>query len=111
MSTGTPELAAFSLPDLLERHAGEPWIEFFRVPALSLGIYTLEVGANDEQQPHHEDEIYVVLEGRGVLRVGATDVPAEPGGVLFVAGEAEHRFHSITERLRLLVFFAPAETC
>jgi quercetin dioxygenase-like cupin family protein len=31
------------------------------------------------------------------------------GSVVFVAAEVEHRFHSITEDLVVLVFFAPAE--
>ena len=33
-----------------------------------------------------------------------------PGSVLFVARTVPHRFHDITERLSVLVFFAPAET-
>jgi hypothetical protein len=33
-----------------------------------------------------------------------------PGSVLFVARTVPHRFHDITERLSVLVFFAPAES-
>ena len=36
-------------------------------------------------------------------------VPALSAGV-YVPPRVEHRFHSITEELRLLVVFAPAET-
>jgi hypothetical protein len=32
-----------------------------------------------------------------------------PGAVIFVKAGDEHRFHSISEDLTLLVFFAPAE--
>ena len=33
-----------------------------------------------------------------------------PGSVLFVARTVPHRFHDITERLSVLVLFAPAES-
>ena len=88
----------------------EEWVEFLRVPAMSLGVYRLKAGQEDLQTPHHEDEIYVVLEGRAVLRVGDREVPAVPGSVLFVEAEAYHRFERIEEDFAALVVFAPAET-
>ena len=90
--------------------AGEEWMEFLRVPAMSLGIYRLKAGQQDLQTPHHEDEVYVVLQGRAVLRAGGREVPAVPGSVLFVEAEAEHRFERIEEDFAALVVFAPAET-
>ncbi len=103
---------AFSLPGLLAEQAadGALWREFFRVPALSLGIYVLAAGTDDPQTPHAEDEIYYVAAGRGQLHVDGEDRAVGPGDILFVAAHAVHRFHSITEDLKLLVFFAPAET-
>lgn len=50
---------------------GEPWLEFIRHPALSVGLYVLEPGEPDRQLPHTEDEIYYVVEGRGRITVGA----------------------------------------
>jgi len=91
------------------REAPEPWLEFLRVAALSVGIYRLRAGAMDLQEPHTEDEVYYVLEGRGVLRVNGKDVPVFPGALALVEAKAEHRFHSIEEDLVLLVLFAPAE--
>jgi mannose-6-phosphate isomerase-like protein (cupin superfamily) len=90
--------------------AGQRYLEFLRVPAMSAGVYTLAVGAADPQLPHHEDELYVVMAGRAQLRVGADDFPVAAGSVCYVPGEEAHRFHSITEELRVLVLFAPAET-
>ena len=105
---------ALLTPQELADASAERWRELLRVPALSVGVYTLEAGAEDTQSPHREDEIYVVLEGRALLRVGGPDdgedLVAEPGAVLYVAAHADHRFHAIEERLRLLVVFAPAET-
>lgn len=99
------------LPHLLAeyRKSAEPWHEFLRVPALSLGVYRLHAGAKDLQTPHTEDEIYYVLSGHGRIRVGADDFAVDPGEIVFVGAKVEHRFHDITEDLELLVFFAPAE--
>ena len=91
------------------RAEGERWREVFRVPDLSLGVYRLARGETDPQTPHAEDEIYYVLSGRAVLRVGDRDHPLGPGEVAFVPARAEHRFHDVAEDLTLLVFFAPAE--
>jgi mannose-6-phosphate isomerase-like protein (cupin superfamily) len=107
----TERTAAWGLDALLERHAteGKPYLEFLRAPDLSFGLYVLDAGAIDRQSPHTEDEIYVVMKGRGWLRMGDQDVAVGPGSVLFVAATVEHRFHDITERLELLVAFGPAE--
>jgi mannose-6-phosphate isomerase-like protein (cupin superfamily) len=82
---------------------------------MSLGLYVLPVGGTDKQQPHREDEIYYVVSGGGRMRLrdpeGAErDFAVVPGQVLFVPARQEHRFHSITEELTLLVVFAPAES-
>jgi mannose-6-phosphate isomerase-like protein (cupin superfamily) len=44
-----------------------------------------------------------------MITVGSEDRPVESGSIIFVAAKVNHRFHSITEDLLLLVFFAPAE--
>ena len=105
-------MESFQIGELAARleASGEPWAEFLRIPAMSLGMYRLAAGAEDRQTPHHEDEIYYVVSGRAVLRVGDHEAPAVPGAVLFVQAEAEHRFERIEEDLTLLVVFAPAET-
>ncbi len=90
--------------------AGRMWHEFLRVDALSAGLYVLEPGDSDPQQPHREDEVYVVVQGRGALRVGAIDHLVQAGSIVYVAAQAAHHFHTIVERLVVLVFFAPAET-
>jgi len=91
------------------RDSGRPWLEFLRAGSLSMGLYVLAAGGRDLQQPHGEDEVYYIVSGRGMLRVGQADHVVRPGVVLFVAAGEEHRFHSITEEMTALVFFAPAE--
>lgn len=102
---------AWSRIDLTAAHreAGGLYHEFLRVPALSAGLYVLDAGAVDPQSPHTEDEIYHVLAGRARITVAGEDRPVEPGDTVYVAAGVVHRFHSIAERLELLVLFAPAE--
>ena len=88
---------------------GRAYHEFKRTPDLSAGIYTLDAGATDPQQPHTEDELYYVVAGRGVVTVGADARPVVLGSVIFVGAGVAHRFHDIAERLELLVMFGPAE--
>ena len=102
---------AYDLAELRAAHAaGERlYHEFLRVPSLSTGLYVLPAGARDPQQPHSEDEVYYVIAGRGQIRVAEEDRAVQAGSIVYVAAGVEHRFHTITEDLTILVFFAPAE--
>jgi quercetin dioxygenase-like cupin family protein len=101
----------FTLADLstARTRSGKLYHEFLRVPSMSAGLYELAAGAIDPQQPHTEDELYYVVRGKGHICVGEEDAPVETGSLIFVAANVEHRFHTITEDLAILVFFAPAE--
>ena len=111
-----PPVESFDVPSLeatrseLQARTGELYLEFLRRDSMSCGLYVLEPGADDPQEPHQEDEVYVVLAGRARLRMADQDQPVGPGSVLFVAGTVPHRFHDVTERLSVLVLFAPAES-
>jgi mannose-6-phosphate isomerase-like protein (cupin superfamily) len=102
---------AFELADLLtERERSDKlYLEFLRVPALSMGLYVLPAGGVDPQSPHTEDEVYYIVSGRGAFRCGEEDRPVVAGSLLYVPAHVEHRFHTIEEQLQILVFFAPAE--
>ncbi|MFO0880000.1 MAG: cupin domain-containing protein [Gemmataceae bacterium] len=89
--------------------AGQRWREFLRVPSLSMGVYRLQAGQTDEQQPHTEDEVYYVLRGKAVFRADGREQAVAPGSIFFVERAAEHRFVDISEDLTVLVFFAPPE--
>jgi mannose-6-phosphate isomerase-like protein (cupin superfamily) len=86
------------------------YLEFLRVPSLSAGLYELAAGSEDLQQPHNEDELYYVVNGQANIRVAGEDQAVSTGAIIYVPANVEHRFHTITADLSLLVFFAPAET-
>ena len=56
------------------------YAEQLRVPALSVGTYSIPAGAADDQEPHAEDEIYVVLSGRGAFSASGRTINAGPAG-------------------------------
>ena len=99
-----------SLDDALTEHAatGGAYHQFFQVPEMSAGIYTLPAGGVDGQAPHVEDEIYYVVSGKAQVQIGDRHYPVQAGATIFVAREVEHRFHDIEEDLTILVIFAPA---
>jgi mannose-6-phosphate isomerase-like protein (cupin superfamily) len=89
------------------------WVEQFRVPDLSVGTYSIPAGGTDGQQPHTEDEIYVITAGQATLIAGPdgaqTSLPVQPGAVIYVPAREPHHFADITQDLAALVLFAPAE--
>jgi quercetin dioxygenase-like cupin family protein len=104
-------MQTFDLNDLAaeSQRCDRRWREFLRVPSLSMGLYRLKAGQADEQRPHAEDEVYVVVSGRASFRAGGREQAVAPGSLVFVERAAEHRFVDITEDLTVLVFFAPPE--
>jgi mannose-6-phosphate isomerase-like protein (cupin superfamily) len=75
-----------------------------RSEGLELGVYVLVAPEPDRQQPHEDDEVYVVLEGAGTLEVEGRPVELREGHAVFVPAGAEHRFAGY-EHLCVLVIF------
>ena len=91
-----------------EATPGTPFIS-----ELSAHYYRLEDGQEDKQNPHHEDELYYVLQGSRDLQIKTTTdsvvVPLKQGDLVFVPKHAVHKF--IGEgQISLLVFFGPSFT-
>lgn len=89
---------------------GHGYVDFLRSEKLSVGLAIWPAGSTDRQQPHREDEVYYVVEGRGSISVAGENREVIPGSLVFVAAGVEHRFHDIVQDLRVLVFWAPPHT-
>jgi mannose-6-phosphate isomerase-like protein (cupin superfamily) len=76
---------------------GTPYLEFWRVPAMSAGVYVLAEGSTDTPSPHQQDEMYYVLRGRARMGAGSEDQLVKEGSVVFVAAEVDHLFYDIQE--------------
>ena len=100
---------AFDMSEIVEGHGknGELYHEFIRAERLSAGLYVLGAGATDPQSPHTEDEIYYIVSGAATIEVAGENRPVSAGSVIYVDAHIEHRFHSITEELSVVVVFAP----
>ena len=86
--------------------AGERSIRVWQRGPLDV-VFALPVPPK-EQMPHTQDEIYVIVRGRGVLSHDGKRDRFEPGDLLFVAAGIEHQFEDVSEDLALWrVFYGP----
>ena len=104
-------MQAYELPQLISQRevANKLYLEFLKVPDLSMGVYVLPASGVDPQSPHTEDEVYYVVSGRAQIKVADENRAVQAGSIVYVAKNVEHRFHSVEEELTVIVFFAPAE--
>jgi mannose-6-phosphate isomerase-like protein (cupin superfamily) len=86
------------------REAGGGYEIVHESAGVEVGVYVLVAPEPDRQQPHEDDELYVVLEGTGVLEVEGAPVPVREGSAVFVEAHAKHRFTAY-EHLSVLVIF------
>src|SRR5437764_15104453 len=96
----------FDVEDVKRRlgEAGGGYEVVHESPRLEVGVYVLVAPEPDRQQPHADDEVYVVLDGSGTLEIEGKTVALDKGHAAFVAAGAEHRF-SAYEHLAVLVIF------
>ncbi|MFI9393279.1 cupin domain-containing protein [Streptomyces bauhiniae] len=104
-------MKVFRLDDLeAERAANEgAYLQFLRERNMSVGLYALDAGSHDPQQPHLQDEVYFVVSGRASVSVGLETTEVARGSVVYVPAGVSHKFHHISEDLRVLVVFSPPE--
>lgn len=102
-------MKAFRLDELeTERAANEgAYLQFLRERNMSVGLYALDAGGQDPQKPHNQDEVYFVVSGRASITVGLETTEVARGSVVYVPAGVAHKFHHISEDLRVLVVFSP----
>ena len=103
-----PAAGAFDIEGARSRLAAEGGYEIVHSsPGLELGVYVLVAPEPDHQQPHPDDEVYVVLEGQGTLEIEGERVDLHRGLATFVPAGAKHQFTGY-EQLSVLVIFRKA---
>ena len=79
---------------------------FSRGHLLELGFYKPD--GVDPQQPHDQDEIYIVHRGSGTFVIGDERRPFSQGEALFVSAGAVHRFENFSDDFAAwVVFYGP----
>jgi mannose-6-phosphate isomerase-like protein (cupin superfamily) len=90
----------------IARSAGERSVRVLQRGTLDVALGT--PARPNEQTPHEQDEVYIVIRGRGVLFHEGKRDPFESGDFLFVAAATEHRFENFSDDLLVWrVFYGP----
>jgi mannose-6-phosphate isomerase-like protein (cupin superfamily) len=109
--TMTLKTSSYSISDLREQqqNSGAAWLEFLKLPTLSMGVYSVPAGTNDREShgAHDQDEVYVGISGAGRLTADEQEYDIETGTVVYVKAGVQHYFHDVTDDLTLLVHFSP----
>jgi mannose-6-phosphate isomerase-like protein (cupin superfamily) len=71
--------------------------------SMRVGIYAPR--GRDEQTPHDQDELYIVVAGTGTFERGSERIPFAPGTLLFVPAEMPHRFTGFGDDFSTWVVF------
>lgn len=59
----------------------------------------------DDQQPHRQDELYVIASGKAVFNRNEVKIDCKQGDVLFVPAGMEHRFENFSDDFATWVVF------
>ncbi|CAM5377332.1 Cupin domain-containing protein OS=Streptomyces tendae OX=1932 GN=GUR47_21235 PE=4 SV=1 [Streptomyces tendae] len=105
-------MKAFRLDELeAERAANDgAYLQFLRERNMSVGLYALDAGAQRPAAAARQDEVYFVVSGRAAITVGMETTQVARGSVVYVPAGVAHKFHHISEDLRVLVVFSPPES-
>ena len=77
----------------LEDSKEDYYVDFLNTKSFEAGIIRLRKDQEDTQSTHSVDEIYYVIEGEGLIRIGGENYEVHKGIVVFVPANTEHRFH------------------
>ena len=81
----------------------EPYVTALESASVLAGLYTPR--GDDRQQPHEEDEVYVVVSGSASLEVNGEQSRLCTGDAAFVAAHAKHRFLDISDNFAVWAVF------
>ncbi|MDE0392351.1 MAG: cupin domain-containing protein [Rhodospirillales bacterium] len=88
------------------RPSDRPFAQLIARGTLRVGPYAPR--GSDTRQPHDQDEVYVVMSGRGTFRNGPASHDFRPGDVLFVPAGVPHAFEDFSDDLYVwVVFYGP----
>ncbi|MBK8608621.1 MAG: cupin domain-containing protein [Chitinophagaceae bacterium] len=88
------------------KESGQLFLNLFEQGSLRVEMYKPDIV--DLQQPHEQDEVYVILSGSGEFINGETLTEFQPGDFLFVPAGVEHRFINFTtDFASWVIFYGP----
>lgn len=85
---------------------GEPFVDAVRHGTMSVELFAPR--GEDPQEPHAQDELYIVIEGSSRFRRGEEVSEVKSGDVMFVPARLPHRFEDISDDfMTWVVFWGP----
>ena len=82
---------------------GNSFTTLFQHGTMSVEVYRPE--GIDLQQPHEQDEIYIIISGTGIFYNDGERTDFSAGDLLFVKAGKEHRFEDFSEDFSTWVIF------
>lgn len=95
-----------SVKNALQKLSDKPGALFEKI--MEHGTMTVEIYKplkTDQQTPHLQDELYVVISGSGHFLNNGQRLPFKPGDILFVPAGVTHRFENFTDDFATWVIF------
>ena len=102
----------FDVDEYIEKikNGNEYFHTFINRTNLTVGVLVLQPGEEDTQEPHENDEVYLILKGDGFLKIKDKDYPISKNKIYFIAKNIEHYFHQNSKELVVLYFFGGSDT-
>ena len=88
----------------------EGYRELVSGSGLSIGLFDADLGYADAQEPHDQDEMYVVVQGHADLEVDGAVARLRPGAAAYVPAGTPHLFVEVHSQVRVLVVFGGRRT-
>jgi mannose-6-phosphate isomerase-like protein (cupin superfamily) len=100
-------LATLPLPARADYPNGTPFVQAFTHGSMSVELFVPGASGLDQdiQQPHEQDELYVVQRGQSEFVLKGVRTSVLPGDVLFVPAGAVHRFENFSADFTTWVIF------
>ena len=90
-------VVALALPESDRAHY------LLRHGSMRLGVYAPQ--GTDDQGPHKQDELYIIVNGRADFLKAEQRISAKVGDVLFVEANVKHRFENMEDDFAAWVIF------
>ncbi|HEV7330174.1 MAG TPA: cupin domain-containing protein [Flavisolibacter sp.] len=87
----------------LRQEGNHPFTVLFQHGTLQIEYFAPHI--TDNQQPHEQDEIYIIISGAGLLVCDEKGYNCKSNDVLFVPAGAKHHFENFTDDFATWVIF------
>src|SRR5918997_6561807 len=77
---------------------------------LTLGVASLPPGGALHEHRHSQEEVYLVIEGYGLVRVGGEEIAVDAGSAVFIPGDVVHSCENTGSKELRFAYAFPADS-